>query len=103
IETVLHLFGPGVDGSEPFASLTYDPITGNLYGTTLQDGPGDGSGTVFKLTPSPWTFTQLYAFPHFADGYLAYSPVIWDSSGNLYGTTANGGAYRSGEVYEITP
>lgn len=31
------------------------------------------------------------------------SNVIFDSTGNLYGTTSSGGPYGAGVVWEITP
>ena len=36
-------------------------------------------------------------------GALPYAGVIMDASGNLYGTTTNGGAYGWGTVYELSP
>ncbi|MFZ0312326.1 MAG: choice-of-anchor tandem repeat GloVer-containing protein, partial [Candidatus Korobacteraceae bacterium] len=48
-ETVLHDFGNGSDGADPYASLILDSA-GNLYGTT-QKGGAYGYGTVFELTP----------------------------------------------------
>ncbi len=48
IETVLHSFGNGTDGSFPQAGLFQDS-QGNFYGTTYVGG-ANGSGAVFKLT-----------------------------------------------------
>ena len=48
-ETVLHDFGNGSDGADPYAGLILDSV-GNLYGTT-QHGGANGYGTVFELTP----------------------------------------------------
>jgi uncharacterized repeat protein (TIGR03803 family) len=50
METILHTFLGGADGSYPLASLTIDK-SGNLYGTTYGSGTGPtGCGTVFKVT-----------------------------------------------------
>ena len=102
-ETILHSFNPiGVDGQTPRASLILD-AAGNLYGTTL-DGDA-GAGTVFELTPTEqgWTETILHNFGTGTDGAWLYSNLIFDSSGNLYGTTWKGGTRSSGTVFELTP
>src|SRR6202041_1163574 len=65
----------------------------NLYGTT--DVGGLGWGTVFELSPNGKggrNEAVLYTFTGGQDGGIpASSPVIFDSVGNLYGTTAYGG------------
>lgn len=79
---------------------------GNLYGTTLIGGPSN-AGFVFELIPTtsgPWTAKQLYAFSKSGSGpYTPVSGVIFDSAGNLYGTTAQGGTGSTGTVYELSP
>lgn len=114
-EAILHTFiGDAEDGAIPEGSLIWDS-TGNLYGTTTQGGPF-GGGTVYKLVPSPaggWTETVLYffypAFPS-TDGNYPVGNLVFDSSGNLYGTTAEGGIGDCfhlgpvcGIVYKLTP
>jgi len=37
------------------------------------------------------------------DGRIPFAGLIMDGKGNLYGTTANGGAYSDGVVFELTP
>lgn len=97
---------PGYGG--PAASLIMDSA-GNLYGTTLGDGVY-GYGSVFKLTHQGggWTYTSLHDFTGESDGASPYSSLVFDSSGNLYGTTAYGGSGINcqsgcGVVFEITP
>jgi len=91
----------GYDG--PTGSLTFDS-SGNAYGANLTGG-ANGDGFVFKLTPSGggWTVTDLYDFRNEEDGGLPMGNVILDSSGNLYGTTVQGGQHGVGVVWEITP
>jgi uncharacterized repeat protein (TIGR03803 family) len=104
-ETVLHNFPTPryVDGEYSYTSVLIDSA-GNLYGATL-DGGGqqeplcvdyDGCGIVFKLTPTQsgeWTETVLYAFQNGPDGgQLLDDALVMDAAGNLYGTTAGGGA-----------
>lgn len=103
--TLLHAFD-GEDGDQTYAPLIFDSA-GNLYGTTLGGG-AYGGGTVFELTPGgngQWTESLLYSFNSQGggDGFNPYAGVIFDSSGNLYGTTLNGGAYIHGTVFELTP
>jgi uncharacterized repeat protein (TIGR03803 family) len=104
-ELVLHTFTGGKDGGGPFAALIMDSA-GNLYGTTR-------GGTVFKLAPNKsgrWQETVLYTFcsvTNCADGADPWSSLIFDSAGNLYGTTYNGGSGTCmsgcGVVFKLTP
>ena len=47
------------------------------------------------------SFKVLYSFTNGADGGQPYASLIQDSSGNLYGTTAVGGAYGFGTVFKV--
>jgi uncharacterized repeat protein (TIGR03803 family) len=99
-ETVIHSFTGGADGSGPFSGLIRD-AKGNFYGTT-RDGGSVGAGTVYKLTPAG-TETILYDFAGSGNGFSPWSGLVMDAEGNLYGTTAYGGAYGYGTVFEVTP
>lgn len=99
-ETVLHSFTAGSDGCDSDASLIMD-TSGNLYGTTLGGGT-DTRGVVFKLAPDG-TETVLHIFTGGSDGGNPYAALIADSAGNLYSTTASGGANNDGAVFEIAP
>ncbi len=109
---VLHTFGQGTDGQTPTGNLIMDSA-GNLYGTTTYGGTGTcattpvGCGTVFELIPGAggvWTEKRLHSFKG-TDGNYPQSGVIIDASGNLYGTTQNGGAFGStftgGTAFEL--
>jgi len=107
-ETVLYNFTGSPDGNDPTSRLTADSA-GNFYGTTYYGGDGSpGFGTVFELSPNGgggWNETVLYRFTGGADGaYPAYSDVIFDSAGNLYGTTYRGGGeFGLGVAFQLTP
>src|SRR6202021_186177 len=76
---------------------------GNLYGTTLTGG-ANGGGTAYKLTPAKvgkWTEQILHAFGTPNSHPLA--GLVFDSSGNLYGTTSQGGRFGDGTVFELAP
>src|SRR5437867_1656132 len=80
---------------------------GNIYGTTVLGGDF-GSGTVFKLSPTPtgWVHTVLYSFTSGGDGGEPYKGVTLDREGNLYGTAVSGGSGSCeggcGLVYKLT-
>jgi len=48
-------------------------------------------------------FQLIHAFGAPGDGISPSSGVVFDSNGNLYGTTGAGGAYGYGTVYELSP
>ncbi len=89
----------GTNGASPLAGLILDG-SGNLYGTTKQGG-ASSDGTVFELAHGSHTITTLASF-NGTNGQYPYGGVILDSSGNLYGTTQEGGASGDGTVFELT-
>jgi uncharacterized repeat protein (TIGR03803 family) len=114
--TVLHTFTGKDDGSYPSAPLIWD-AAGNLYGTTSRGGntqcitfAPSGCGTVFELSPSSngqWREEVLHKFAGGQGGAVPVAPVVFDSSGNLFGTTGWGGRGCFGEgcgtVFEMKP
>jgi uncharacterized repeat protein (TIGR03803 family) len=106
-QTVLYSFSGGGDGLDPHGGVTLDSA-GNLYGTTVAGGSGicagDGCGVVFELSPSggSWTETTLYNFTGLNDGFGPGGGLVFDSHGNLFGTTPDGGAHSFGVVFELS-
>lgn len=107
-ETVLWSFGATGDGQTPVSHLIFDAV-GNLYGTTSGGGTY-GGGTVFQLVPvggGRWSENILFSFgPDPFNGYAPEAAVAFDKSGNLYGTTYEGGAHDNagwGVAYELSP
>ena len=103
---VIHNFTGGADGGAPWAGLTMDQ-SGDFYGTAGYLGQ-HGSGTIFKLSGggSGWFLKPLYSFKGGGDGVNPFSAVIFDASGNLYGTAAYGGIGDNGgygTVYSVKP
>ena len=93
----------GTNGANPFYLPLVQAGDGNLYGTTASGG-AFGSGSVFRLTPSG-TLTTLYSFCSVAacaDGSFPLGGLVLATDGNLYGTTADGGASSVGTFYRIT-
>ena len=96
-ETVVHFFSWFVDGAEPAAGLIQD-ASGNFYGTT------------------DWTFTHVFKLDPLGNvtllgvGGYSLGPLVMDSVGNLYGTSADGGSNPActvdggcGFVYKLDP
>lgn len=102
-ETILYRFAGKPDGVYPTAGPIFDQA-GNLYGTTSGGGGGNG-GTVYELTHSgsSWTEAILYDFPTGSDGSMPEGGLVFDSSGNLFGTTELGNYDENGTVFELTP
>lgn len=111
------------DGREPLsAGLIFDGA-GNLYGTAFGGGDNKveicsqflGCGVVFELSPSdggPWNEKVLHTFcmlSNCEDGRNPIGPLIFDNSGNLYGTAQAGGKTTDGIyggcglVFELMP
>jgi uncharacterized repeat protein (TIGR03803 family) len=117
-EKVLYGFGGGMDGASPNGGLIFDS-KGAVYGTTwlggddngvCQGGNGsEGCGTVFMLNPptrkgARWNEKVLYRFKgRPTDGSGPQGGLALSGGGELYGTTAGGGAHEDGVVFELKP
>jgi uncharacterized repeat protein (TIGR03803 family) len=82
---------------------------GNIYGTTFQGGKNT-CGTIFELSPpaggAEWRYKILHnlcAGFTTKNGALPVSRLIIDTSGNLYGTTLNGGNEEAGVGFRLSP
>jgi uncharacterized repeat protein (TIGR03803 family) len=88
IETILHNFDQK-DGGHPSSPLTMD-AAGNLYG--VAGATGSNGGVAFKLDTAR-SYSVLYTFPTFANGYGPVGKLWLDEvTGSLYGATLNGGS-----------
>lgn len=123
-ESTLYAFTGGADGCSP-SGVILDQH-GNLFGQTVAGGANQ-NGTIFELIPpgaagGSWTEQTIYTFPAVPaapalkarqskqnsvapKGFAGYyeNTLTIDSSGNLYGTSALGGASGNGFVFELTP
>jgi uncharacterized repeat protein (TIGR03803 family) len=108
-QVVLYTFTGVADGGEPIAGPVFDKA-GNLYGNTIYGGLY-GIGTVFELSPPAaggdgWTESVLHSFRGGEeDGAKPEAGMVFDRTGNLYGTTfnSNGPSYCCGTVFRLTP
>jgi hypothetical protein len=100
---VLYTFTGKKGGGSPVGQLIFDS-SGNLYGAAElgngvdTDCPNSYCGAVFELTPGTggWTDIPLHDFDLF--GQDAANPgagLAFDSHGQLYGTTIDGGGDRN--------
>ncbi|HZP24978.1 MAG TPA: choice-of-anchor tandem repeat GloVer-containing protein [Terriglobales bacterium] len=111
-ETVLYHFTGGADSRNPAGHLTFDQA-GNIYGTSFgfffADGSGNGSsnlgGAAWELVHSggSWTINVLYDFSSLDGGSNPDGGVTFDRTGNLYGTTINGGILGNGVIFQLAP
>jgi uncharacterized repeat protein (TIGR03803 family) len=101
-EKLIYSFTGISDGGLPASGVVFDGA-GNLYGTA--SGLCTNLGVIYELTPSGsgWVEQTLYAFKGSDDGWCPAGGLIFDQSGNLYGTTAEGGTGGGGTVYELSP
>ncbi len=88
----------GVNGANPHAGLVEDG-SGNLFGTTYQGG-ASADGTVFEVRAGSDTITTLVSF-NGTNGAFPLAGLVEDRSGNLFGTTFEGGASGDGTVFEM--
>jgi uncharacterized repeat protein (TIGR03803 family) len=112
-QSVLYNFRGGTDGIIPQGTLTFDRA-GSLYGATMRGG-AYGHGTIFKLTlgsDGKWTKYVLHQFRGGKDGSRPLVGVVFDTAGNLYGTTQTGGGVGAcsedqfkgcGTVFKLIP
>jgi uncharacterized repeat protein (TIGR03803 family) len=79
---------------------------GNLFGVV--GGYSSGyNGAIYELKApaahgGAWTERVLYKFKGGSDGVGPSGRLVFDQKGNLYGTTAAGGAFQSGTVFQLT-
>jgi uncharacterized repeat protein (TIGR03803 family) len=95
----LYNFSGTPDGASPVGGVVR--IGNSFYGTTANGGTDSLPGTVFKVDLKG-NETTLYSFSGSPDGYVPLAGLIKDSDGNLYGTTAYGGLYGFGTIFEVS-
>ena len=106
----LYSFQAQPDGAYPYSGVTIGP-DGTPYGNTLIGGASN-LGTVFNLRPTPtppvtalapWHENILFSFIPDTGSFPQFNTLVFDSLGNLYGTTYEYGNGFSdyGSVYEL--
>jgi uncharacterized repeat protein (TIGR03803 family) len=93
----------GANGAHPAHMSLVQGTDGSFYGTTYLGG-ANNDGTVFKIT-SGGTLTTLYSFcaqTNCGDGSIPQAGLVQATDGNIYGTTAVGGANSEGTIFKVT-
>jgi len=89
----------GANGMSPQSSLLLDS-SGNLFGTA-NSGGANGDGTIFEVTAGSSSVTTLVDF-NGTNGSTPSGGLIFDSAGDLYGTTSAGGAGNNdGTIFQL--
>jgi uncharacterized repeat protein (TIGR03803 family) len=106
-EQVIFRFTGVGTGRRPDGTLSFDSA-GRLYGAAA--GGGGILGTAFRLTlgaKGKWNEQVLHVFQGNQDGAYPASGVVFDTVGNLYGSTFYGedenGGCCFGQVFKLIP
>jgi hypothetical protein len=121
-QNTISSFSGGSGGGAPVGGLAAG-ASGDLYGAAFSGGSSSsacksaglsGCGLIYQLAPPTggftWTRSTLYTFTGGTDGIGPVGGLIADSTGALYGVTANGGCTPTltypvgcGIVFKLTP
>ena len=94
-------FGGG-DSGAPGGTLVAD-ANGDLFGTMLGSGSADGAVFEIKNTPAGYVSAPIIvATFNLSNGSAPAAGVIADANGDLFGTTAWGGQFGDGTLFEVT-
>jgi len=104
----------GAGPSIPAGRLVIGP-GGTLYGTSFYGGNGActelGCGTLYALRAPqtfcrsitcPWNVTVEYSFTGPDGNQPFFVDPVFDSAGNIYGSSTQGGAYSFGNVFQLS-
>ncbi|HET6246261.1 MAG TPA: choice-of-anchor tandem repeat GloVer-containing protein [Tepidisphaeraceae bacterium] len=96
--TILASFN-GNNGSDPLGGVTLD-ANGNIFGTT-DSGGVDNLGSIFEVARGSNAITTLASF-NSSNGDFPHDAPTLDASGDLFGTTNQGGTSpNDGTVFEL--
>ena len=90
-------------GANPTSALTQG-ANGKLYGTTAYGG-AHGKGAIFEFDPSRVDAVSISIKASFdgSNGANPFAALVQGSYEKYYGTTAYGGAYGKGAIFEFNP
>jgi uncharacterized repeat protein (TIGR03803 family) len=103
-ETILYSFSGAPDGEAPLLGSLVMDSQGNLYGTTALGGNRCGvttCGVVYEVDTNG-VETVIHRFTG-QDGQRPMSTLIFDSHGDLFGTTVGDLVKGGGVVFELMP
>ena len=88
----------GASRSDPQGTLVVDS-DGNVFGTA-KTGGASNEGTLFEIPHGSGSAEALVSF-NGASGSAPVGGLIADASGNLFGTTSQGGTNNDGTIFEF--
>jgi uncharacterized repeat protein (TIGR03803 family) len=104
----LYSFSGEADGAGPGFGTLAIGSDGTLFGTT-EGGGIFGVAYNLRARPTvcpsilcPWTDNVIHIFGRGTDAAQPLGGMTFDSAGNLYGTTSEGGDSGNGAVFEMT-
>jgi uncharacterized repeat protein (TIGR03803 family) len=107
--STLHTFAGSDDGAYPYGGTLLQASDGNLYGVTAGkwvSGPGWATtghrSTLFRISPTGGNYAVMHLFDPASDGDEAIGGLVEGPEGNLYGTTASGGAFGYGTLFVMS-
>jgi uncharacterized repeat protein (TIGR03803 family) len=101
--SIVASFSGVMSAAQPGGAILQDS-GGDLFGVSATGGT-NGDGTIWELAAKSTTLTVLASFTGGGATGNGKDPVgglVMDSSGNLYGVTAAGGADNDGTVFELS-
>lgn len=103
VEKLLYSFKGGTDGSYSTTTPIFD-VAGDLLGTTSTGGITTcDCGTIFKIDHTNGQESILHSFGANGDGKNPYYDLANNGTGHYLGSTASGGLYSQGAIFEFTP
>lgn len=104
--SVLHRFASGLDGSTAYGTPMLG-ADGAFYGTSYYGGSLFTNGTIYRVDGSGLTILHRFADSDpfnpaiNAEGKNPFGTLIADASGNLFGTTSQGGLHGFGTIFRF--
>lgn len=97
--SLLHSFTGSPDGANPFATIVSDS-SGNLF-STVSAGGANGDGAIYEIPSGTTAPLLFYSFTGGTNGGAPNAGVVFDTDGDMFGTTSTGGADNDGTVWEV--
>jgi uncharacterized repeat protein (TIGR03803 family) len=95
-------FAGTTNGRYPSASFV-EPLSGKLYGLTVEGGTTIWDGVLFEYDYLIDTYTKLIDFRTSPDGCLPHGKLLHATNDQLYGVASSGGINSHGVLFSLDP